>query len=167
MSQQILSTIFLVSLCFAAQADFDKGLAAYQAGDYETAFAEFERLAELDIVIAQTNLGYMYTLGEGVEKDLSKAYQWFRRAAENKSTAAQLTLGSMLYHGEGVEADPVESYAWFSVAAAGGQDAANEYVLLLTSRLNSADLNRARLISEEYYEKYAVPTNISLGAPDG
>jgi len=105
-----------------ARADFEDGVAAHQAGDYATAFSEFEFLAERNIVVAQTNLGYMYTMEEGVDVDLEQAYFWFRRAAENKSSAAQMTVASMLYHGEGVVADPIEAYAWFSVAGASGQE---------------------------------------------
>ena len=105
-----------------ARADFEDGVAAYQAGDYATAFSAFECLAERNIVVAQTNLGYMYTMEEGVDVDLEQAYFWFRRAAENKSSAEQMTVASMLYHGEGVVADPIEAYAWFSVAGASGQE---------------------------------------------
>ena len=148
-----------------AGADFDTGLAAYQNGDYETAFEEFEHLAERGVVPAQTNLGYMYSLGEGVPQDLEKSAFWFRKAAENGSTAAQLTMGALAFHGEGVERSAIGAYAWFSVAAAGGQDSATEYVVTLTARLTSTQLNEARKLSEEYYEKFGVPGNVSLGDP--
>ena len=162
-----LFSALVISWLLAAPvaADFEKGVAAYDAGDFDTALQEFEALAEKDIVVAQTNVGYMYTLGEGTEVNLETAYYWFRRAAENKSSAAQVTIASMLYHGEGTAADAVESYAWFSVAAASGQDSAGDFLLLLTSRLSSEELDRARVLSERYYEQFALPSSISLGQP--
>ncbi len=162
-----LYTLSLLLTLFAAQAhaDYQAGVTAYQAGDYETALEEFRVLAEKDVAIAQTNLGYMYSLGEGVEQDLEAAAKWFRKAAEGGSTAAQLTMGGLVYHGEGVDPNPLEAYAWFSVAAAGGQDSANEYVLLLTSQLSSEELREARKISEELYDKYGVRRKVGLGDP--
>ena len=160
----VLSVVF-VFLSPAAQADFDAGMTAYQNGDYETAFEEFERLAEKDIVLAQTNLGYMYSLGEGVEQDLEKSAYWFREAAKNGSTSAQLTMGALAYHGEGMERSAIEAYAWFSVAAAGGQDSATEYVVMLTAQLSSEQLKEARVLSELYDDEFGVGGTVSWGGP--
>ncbi len=158
-------TAVVVLLSPVARADFAAGLSAYQNGDYETAFKEFERLAEKGVVLGQTNIGYMYSLGEGVEQDLEKATFWFRKAAENGSTAAQLTMGALAFHGEGMERSSIEAYAWFSIAAVGGQDSANDFVVLLTTQLTSEQLNEARKLSEAYYESFGVGGTISLGDP--
>ena len=40
-------------------ADFQEGWAAYENGDYATAFAEWEPLAEQDNAAAQSNLGFL------------------------------------------------------------------------------------------------------------
>ncbi len=69
----------------------------------------------------------------------------------------------MLYHGEGVVADPVEAYAWFRVAGASGQTKAGDFLALLTTRLSGDYIDRARVISEGYYSRFAVPSSISLG----
>lgn len=42
---------------------------------------------------AQTSLGLMYFLGEGVEEDRVEAAKWFREAAERGHTEARYTLG--------------------------------------------------------------------------
>ena len=42
---------------------------------------------------AQTNLGYAYHSGEGVEKDQREAVRWWRKAAEQGLTKAQYNLG--------------------------------------------------------------------------
>jgi len=54
---------------------------------------------------------------------------------------------------------------WLSVAVAGGQDAASDFVLLLTGRPGSDELNRSRLLFEQHCADYRVPTSISVGAP--
>lgn len=160
----VLAAVIVV-LAPVARADFDSAMAAYQNGAYETAFKDFEYLAKRGVVLAQTNLGYMYSLGEGVEQDLEKSAWWFLQAAQSGSTAAQLTVGALAFHGEGVERSSVEAYAWFSVAAAGGQDSADDYIVLLTTQMTSEQLNEARKLSEVYYEKYGVGGSISLGDP--
>ena len=56
-----------------AAQDFDKGLAAAQAGDYATALQEWTPLAEQGNVIAQFLLGIMYNNGQGVIQDYKEA----------------------------------------------------------------------------------------------
>ena len=46
-------------------ADYQKGLKAYQAGDYVTASSVFLLLAEAGDATAQTALGVMYADGKG------------------------------------------------------------------------------------------------------
>jgi TPR repeat protein len=53
----------------ATAQDFAKGYAAYQAGDYQTAFKEWAPLAEQRETYSQYNLGLFYNNGEGVPQD--------------------------------------------------------------------------------------------------
>ena len=46
MKKLTLATLLIFSCVTAWAADFDKGLAAYQAGDFATALAEWRPLAE-------------------------------------------------------------------------------------------------------------------------
>ncbi len=54
------AAVALMPLGALAQ-DFDKGVAAYDAGDYETALQELQPLAEQGNPIAQTNPGILST----------------------------------------------------------------------------------------------------------
>jgi len=47
----------------AFSADYQKGLTAYDSGDYATALREWTPLADQGIAIAQYNLGWMYENG--------------------------------------------------------------------------------------------------------
>ncbi len=83
-------------------ADFQKGLKAYQQGDYATALKEWKPLAEQGHTDAQINLGSMYLQGEGVPKNDKAAIKWYRLAAEQGHALAQFRLGEIYSQGEGV-----------------------------------------------------------------
>ena len=82
------------SLLFDWYDDFDKAVAAYNDGDYATAFKLIKPLAEQGDAEAQYNLGQMYQYGEGVRKDAKEAARWYRMAANKHHTQAQYALGS-------------------------------------------------------------------------
>ena len=44
---------------------------------------------------AEANLGVMYYLGNGVEKDYAKAIEWFAKAASNGNVSAQKLLNAL------------------------------------------------------------------------
>lgn len=59
-----------------------QGNNAYQARQYPTAMANFLRAAHWADKLAQHNVGVMYYLGQGVERDPARAWAWFELAAE-------------------------------------------------------------------------------------
>lgn len=79
-----------------AHANFQAGAEAYARGDYKTAIDEWLPYAANSDPRALFNLGQMYRLGLGADKDLVKAEQYYRRAAELGHVGAQANLGSML-----------------------------------------------------------------------
>ncbi len=70
-------------------ADFQKGLKAYQQGDYATALKEWKPLAEQGHADAQVNLGVMYLEGQNVPRDYKTAIKWLTLAAEQKHIESQ------------------------------------------------------------------------------
>ena len=79
----LISLAFLMTLSSPVAAqDFDKGLAAAEAGDFATALQEWTPLAEAGDAEAQIYLGSMYALGTGVPQDYKEALKWYRLAAE-------------------------------------------------------------------------------------
>ncbi|MEL0206452.1 MAG: tetratricopeptide repeat protein, partial [Alphaproteobacteria bacterium] len=107
----ILSLLTLLSAP-ALGADFDKGVSAFQRGDYATALREWTPLAEQGHVEAQYILGVMYSIGQGVEQDYATAAEWYRRAAEQGLADAQHNLGVMYALGQGVIQDYVKAHMW-------------------------------------------------------
>ena len=64
-----------LALFFALQG----GVAAAETSDFD----ETKQLAEQGNAVAQSNLGVVYALGEGVRKDFTIADMWFVIAARN------------------------------------------------------------------------------------
>ena len=112
--------IALLAPMEAYSADFEKGLAAAQRGDYQTALQEWRPLAEQGNAGAQYNLGVAYSNGEGVPQDYAEAAKWYRMAAEQGAAGAQFNLGLLYSNGEGVSQDYAEAAKWFRMAAEQG-----------------------------------------------
>ena len=66
----------------AIAQDYDAGLKAAQAGDFQTALKEWKPLADQGLAGAQFNLGIMYANGRGVVEDDAEAVRWYRLAAD-------------------------------------------------------------------------------------
>src|SRR5881296_3311898 len=82
-----------------AEADFQKGLAAYKAGDFATALKEWRPLAEQGLAKAQYNLGAMYAEGRGVKQDYVQAYMWYSLAGthgDGKGLSSRDALEKMM-----------------------------------------------------------------------
>ena len=129
-AQQNLERL-LASIEAAAEAatpadDLQKGLAAYEAGDYETALAILTPLAKGGNADAQNNLGWMYDYGEGIEQNAEEAVKWYRRAAKQGHAIAQNNLGKMYQYGEGIEQNDEEAIKWYRFAAEQGHAEARQ-----------------------------------------
>lgn len=71
-----------------AQQLFFEADQKWDAGEATAAFDLFLQAAALGHSGAALNVGYMYDVGEGVEKDLTKALLWYKRALKNKDLTA-------------------------------------------------------------------------------
>ena len=117
-----LHVLLMVSLLTCAGGvaiaqDYDAGLKAAQAGDFQTALKEWKPLADQGLAGAQFNLGIMYANGRGVVEDDAEAVRWYRLAADQGHAYAQLNLGWMYANGSGVPEDDAEAVRWLRLAA--------------------------------------------------
>jgi cell division septation protein DedD len=128
----------------APHAPFDKGLAAYQRGQYTAAFDVWLVLGKRGHAIAQYNLGQMYRKGQGVKENAAKAAEWYRLAAIGNHPWAQYNLGAMYVRGLGVPRDNIEGYKWLSLAAARGDKDAARARVQLAKRMPGADIAAAK-----------------------
>jgi len=101
-------------------ADFAAAVAAYERGEFASAFEEFLDLAEEGNAKAQNNLALMYASGKGVEQDYGAAVRWYREAAEQGNLYAQGNLAVLYENGKGVAQDFDQAARWHREAARGG-----------------------------------------------
>ena len=149
----------------AAAQTFDAALEAYKRGDYATALAGFQNYAAQGTATAQSNLGVMYAIGEGVPEDAAEAVRWFRLAAEQGYAPAQLNLGVMYAIGEGVPEDDVTAYAWLNIAAAQGQSSANEGKEQVAKHMTQSQVVKAQKLSREVLDALRHPFPIVPRTP--
>jgi TPR repeat protein len=96
----------------AVAANFQVGFDAYERGDYVTALREFRALAKQGDARAQTTLGWMYFIGEGVPQDYARAFSWYHLVAKQGDASAQYNLGVMYSKGQGVPQDYTQALSW-------------------------------------------------------
>ena len=109
-------------------ADYEKGLAAAQRGEYARALKEWEPLAEKGNADAQRNLALMYRSGRGVPKDYERAIKWYTLSAEQGNAIAQISLGVMYQNGEGVPQNYRLALKWYTLVAEQGNADAQGYL---------------------------------------
>ena len=116
----IYLAVVLLGSASPALADYEDGVNAAFAGDFDTAFREFSLAAEAGLDLAQYNLGILYFTGQGVDQDFAQAYTWTEAAAQQGHLAAQFNLASLLFEGQGIKRDRAAAVEWFGKAAKGG-----------------------------------------------
>jgi hypothetical protein len=118
-----ISTIFfllLYTLPVLAESlgrDFDTGLGLYKLQLYRSAFTFLLPVAEAGHAKAQYQVGYMYFVGEGVQKNIQEAIKWYKKSAEQGFVLPQLILGAVYLQGNGIAKDPQEAFKWYRKAA--------------------------------------------------
>jgi TPR repeat protein len=107
------------------------GIAAFERHDYAAALRLLRPLAEQGDAKAQTDLGFMYHNGWGVQKDSREAAKWFRKAAERGDREAQGQLGTMYLSGDAVPQDTGEALNWYRKAATQGDASMQDELALM------------------------------------
>ena len=88
--------LFIATTLFTpVYADFNTAMTAYEAKQFERAFVEFKRLAELGDLASQRDLAAMYARGEHVEKNLIEAWAWASLAAEQGDPSVKQLVAAL------------------------------------------------------------------------
>jgi uncharacterized protein len=136
---------------------YEDGRSAHKAKDYVTAMRIYTALANKNDARAQTFIGLMYGLGEGVAKDDVQANKWYQLAAENGFASAQRLLGYQYKRGIGVEQNFNEALKWFRLAAAQGNASAQFELGLMYQMGQGVATNDAEAI--KWYQLAAAQGN--------
>jgi TPR repeat protein len=125
--RNIIAVALAVMLAMPVNAqDFDKGLDAFERGDYAAALQEWRPLAEQGSPRAQYRLGVMYAYGILVTKDYKKAHEWYEKAARQGNAQAAYELGLMYEIGRGVVEDRHMAAYWYQQGALRGHGPSQE-----------------------------------------
>jgi len=103
-----------------ASAGFENAVAAFDAGDYETAAAEWRSLAHQCDARAQTALAGLYRSGLGAPHSPVEAIRWYLTAAWAGERYAQQIVGDAYAVGDVLPADSVKAAFWLTLAARNG-----------------------------------------------
>ena len=112
-----------MSLLLAATAwsgDYETGFEAYEVGDYATALAVWQPLAEEGDANSQYGLGLLYGNGFGVEMNDALALRWYGLAAQQGHAGAQCNLGVIHMNGWGVPMNETVASRMYLMAAEQG-----------------------------------------------
>lgn len=144
----IFFTSTLVGVGLSADAaDFERGLAAAKANDYQTALQELEPLAEQGNVEAQSNLAYLYAV---ILEDDDKAFYWYRQAAMQGVPRDQYLLAMSYAFGRGVTKDSILAYMWFYISDFNGYP--RGYNGVLEYKMTSEDLATSKSLARACIE---------------
>lgn len=145
----VLLTAFALSPAILL-ADLQKGLDAYSEGDYATALAVCQPIADEGIAGAQFCVGRMYGNGFGVAMDDELALKWLGLAAANGHAEAQFSLGVMHANGWGVPMNDVSAANYYRMAAEQGFVQAQKS--LAFSYVHGAGVEQSRIEAYLWYE---------------
>ncbi|MCF6336338.1 MAG: sel1 repeat family protein [Gammaproteobacteria bacterium] len=144
----------LAGLVSAAETKlYDKGLAAYNAGDYTAAYKFTMPLANQGHPAAKNLLGMMYELGKGVPQDLARSVSYYRQGAKQGDPYAQYNLAVSFDSGTGVPQNYREAVRWFRRAAEQGISAAQYDLGVMMERGRGVDKNFQK--AANWYQKAA------------
>lgn len=166
----VLSLVaFVASACvtnIAAEkaSRFDQAVAAYDAGDYATAYRMWSDLAEEDDLAAMRNAAQLLRQGKGVQKDTKAAFELYVEAAEKGLVTAMANVGDMYLAGEGVEKNPQAAAAWYARASTAGLSLAQVKLAELYEQGNGVtqDPARARALIERAARNGYAPAQAKL-----
>jgi hypothetical protein len=115
-----------------ALADLQAGRIAFSAGDFATAFKEFNAVAETSDSSGQYLAGEMLIQGRGVAKDVRRGIALLESSARSGHVGAQSMVGALYAFGQDMPADYAKALSFLRPAAQAGDVHAQNNLAALT-----------------------------------
>jgi TPR repeat protein len=121
----MLRAIFVLSIALAsscaigqtaAPREYNLGVDAFRAKNYEAARQHWGQASEQDRADAYNNLGYLLYNGLGGKKEVERALVLWRDAATLGQPESQWHLAQAFEDGAGMLENQAEAYAWYRCA---------------------------------------------------
>lgn len=151
----VSASILLTTSASPFTNEFERGAAAYQRGDFATAYRLWHALAVRGNARAQSKLGSLYVNGRGIAQNYVEAVRWYGKAAEQGDIEAQNNLGVLYFNGRGAPEDYVLAYMWFDIAASQGIQQAGENRDIVAIRMTADQISEARQWARHWKPKRA------------
>ena len=155
---KLLPLVLIVMLAATPQparaGEFERGLSAFNAGDYVEAFASWWPLAKGGDPKSQASLDFLYYAGKGVRRDDEQFLLWFRRAAEAGQPTAQFFLGLQYFYGRGVGRDLAKAYAWCDIALTFGYSESLYCRDAIELEMSAEDRRRSAEMTAEFFRTH-------------
>ena len=134
-------------------------ISLYVSTHDKQAFAWYMLAAKQDLLNAEYMVGLFYQKGMGIPSDAKMAAYWYGKAAEQGMDNSQLLLGLMYAQGEGIPKDYKQAYAWLNLASTSSNEQIRNAAISLRDNLanvmSSTDIEAAKQLSQNYFNKYA------------
>jgi TPR repeat protein len=153
-ARRILWPVLIWCLYYAPAAgqeywNYKTAYDAYDAGEFQLAADIYKRLAKKGDARSQNDLGFLYSVGQGVPQDFKTAALWFHKAAEQGHAPALMHLASLYDAGRGVRQSAIEAHKFYSLAGFLGEKANRRRIALsrrndVASRLTADQLTTSR-----------------------
>ena len=130
--------------------DYQDGVDAANKGDFKTAHELLLPFAEQGEATAQSNLGFIYSNGQGVPQDYKEAVKWFRLSAEKGYASAQFNLGLMYVKGQGVLQDYALAHMWFNIAGSNGNKDAVKNRNIVEKKMSKQQIEKAQEMARNW-----------------
>jgi len=132
---------------------------AYDAGEFQLAADIYKRLAKDGDARSQNDLGFLYTVGQGVPQDFKIAAQWFSKAAKQVHEPALMHLAGFYAAGRGVNQSEIEAHKFYSLASILAKKSNLRHIAAsrrdeVANRLTAAQLITARKRACRWWRTY-------------
>ncbi len=157
-------------LTMPGNAGVQEGLSAIDRGDYETAYREFNALAEAGDDIAMVTIGLWFHEGTGFEQDYVKAMDWYLKAFKRGNGDAYNNIGVLYRDGLAVKANLPIAYVLFLLTHLRGlgsdatQIRANSNLRRIIEATSDSERTLGLCMTEEYVRAFVMSRG-SLKAP--
>ncbi len=108
----------------------------YEQKKYTESFKYRLKDAQEGNASSMNDIGYMYHLGQGVEKNHNEAFKWYAASADKGFGMAMHNVAVMYTYGEGTEKNLLAAKSWHEKAIAAGYKASEEKLKEVENLLN-------------------------------
>ena len=111
-----LKLLFIFLTLTHLNTSLSEGTKAHEQKEYKKAYDQFIKSAR-EGMVAKYNIGLMYEVGKGIEKDINKAIYFYTLSANDGYSFAQNKTGAAYFKGIGVKKNLKKAIHYYNLSA--------------------------------------------------